>query len=223
MQTNNNDIGSHYNTHYKEANAFRYRSWVYRPYIRAVLKKARPSRGLVLDAGCGQGQFSEYIAETGASVLGVDLSEVGIEHARGSRPSNLQIKYVVGNPLDGTLPEGEYAVVFCRSFSPYNTDDFSSNSETTRQLLKLVRSGGCLIWCYASRLSPQRGQKWRWHTLAETRKHFSNFDARVYFTLRVECRILGRYALTRPISWVAERMCRSFGIGGDIVVIVGSG
>jgi SAM-dependent methyltransferase len=222
-QMTTDSIRSRYDALYQDANAFHYRAWVYRPYVRALLKKARTRLGgLVLDAGCGQGQFSEYIAETGRAVLGSDLSETGIEYARSHRHLKSDIKYVVGNPIDGSSAKTEYLAVFCRSFSPYNTADFSINSETTRRLLELVRPGGCLIWCYASRLLPQTGQEWRWHTVAETRKHFSSFDAKVYFTLRIECRILGRYAFNRPMSWLAEKTCRLFGIGGDLVAIVRS-
>jgi len=210
-----------YDDFYQDANAFRYRGWLYRPYIRALLKEARAAQdGPVLDAGCGQGQFSEYIAQTGRIVVGADLSETGIEYARSHRPRNLEITYLTGNPIDGSWAKNEYAAVFCRSFSPYNDAGFSGNIEVTKRLLELVRPGGCLIWCYASRLVPQSNQLWRWHSIDEARTHFSSFHAKVYFTLRIECKILGRFAFNRPMSWMAEKACRLLGIGGDLVAIV---
>jgi SAM-dependent methyltransferase len=185
------------------------------------LNKAGVSReGVVLDVGCGQGQFSEYIAETGRRVLGVDLSEVGIKYAATQRRSNLEIGYLLANPFDDCFAEPSFSAIFCRSFSPYNTDEFGANSEITRQLLRLIRPGGCLVWCYASRLFPEAGQKWRWHTVRETQQHFSSFDANVYFTLRLECRILGRYSFSRPMTWLAEKACRCFRFGGELVAIV---
>src|SRR5262249_23083603 len=112
------------------------------------------------------------------------------------------------------------SAIFCRSFSPYNADDFGANSEITQQLLRLIRPGGCLVWCYASRLSPEVGQEWRWHTVRETQQHFSSFDAKVYFTLRLECRILGRCSFSRLMTWLAEKACRWFGLGGELVAII---
>lgn len=53
-------------------------------FLKPVLDAlhADPSIRLVLDAGCGDGNFTESLAAEGYSVFGIDLSESGIRKAR---------------------------------------------------------------------------------------------------------------------------------------------
>jgi SAM-dependent methyltransferase len=55
------------------------------PIDRAVLDAAmtRFARGPILDIGCGPGQVGEYLAGTGALVLGVDLAPEMLRVAKG--------------------------------------------------------------------------------------------------------------------------------------------
>lgn len=63
----------------------------------ALLSACGNMQGLaVLDLGCGQGYFSRLLAERGARVTGVDLSDGLIEHAvRREREKPLGIHYLV--------------------------------------------------------------------------------------------------------------------------------
>lgn len=60
------------------------------------------ARGVrVLDAGCGPGLYATRLAERGARVTGVDLSERSIAHARRvATERGLSIDYVVGDYLE---------------------------------------------------------------------------------------------------------------------------
>ena len=62
------------------------------PYIDKFLKNI-PSKGRILDIGCGPGQFSQYIAKKGFHVIGLDYSREMIEIARAKVPE-VEFKYM---------------------------------------------------------------------------------------------------------------------------------
>ena len=70
-----------------------YRTEVHGP---GLLEACGNVEGLrVLDLGCGQGWFSRRLAENGAEVVGVDISERQIDNARGhetSRPLGIEYR-----------------------------------------------------------------------------------------------------------------------------------
>ncbi len=66
-----------------------------------------PRGARILDAGCGQGRLSGYLAEQGHLVTGVDIDPVLIEHAR----SHYDGEWLVGDLCHDPLPEGFDLVV----------------------------------------------------------------------------------------------------------------
>jgi 2-polyprenyl-6-hydroxyphenyl methylase/3-demethylubiquinone-9 3-methyltransferase len=53
-------------------------------YLKEVLRQLRAARArCVLDAGCGDGNFAESVAQAGFNVFGMDLSPTGVRRARG--------------------------------------------------------------------------------------------------------------------------------------------
>lgn len=64
----------------------------------------------VLDAGCGVGYGSAILASVARRVVGVDLSEEAIEHARG-RYSNPNVEFVVDDLLELAQPDDAFDVV----------------------------------------------------------------------------------------------------------------
>jgi len=62
----------------------------------------------VLDAGCGSGLFATRLAQQGAQVVGVDLSEMMIQLARRESPAELGIRYQVGDLCATGLEAGTF-------------------------------------------------------------------------------------------------------------------
>lgn len=66
-----------------------------------ILRRARISRGRVVDLGCGSGIWAAELIDAGYDVLGVDLSADMIEIARRRAP---RAKFQVGSYLNTRLP-----------------------------------------------------------------------------------------------------------------------
>ena len=120
------------------------RSGYYTPAAEAIAALAReltPENGLVLDAGCGEGYYSNRVAEEGFSVLGVDLSKFAADTAaksarrermnRGQASSTL---YAVGSVFELPVAGGSFDTV-TNIFAP------CAPAEYTR----VLKSGGHLI------------------------------------------------------------------------------
>jgi len=55
----------------------------------------------VLDAGCGTGVYSAWLVERGADVVGVDVSDEMLAHARDALPDDAPAEFVQGDLGDG--------------------------------------------------------------------------------------------------------------------------
>jgi SAM-dependent methyltransferase len=205
-----------YDRLYAAKEHYKYRRWLYVPFVRALLRKAVVRRQWMLDLGCGQGQFSGMIEDAGNVCDGIDISKTAIETARLINPKvNFYAKDVL--QLGYKICP---AAIFTRALSLYNTPN--PDPAITAKLFSYVRPGGVMLWLYPSRLKPAEGQEWRWHTLDDARRFFAGYDARVYYTTRLECRFLGRWAFSAPVTFLTSLLVRLSGhrIGGEIVVIV---
>ncbi|OAB47040.1 class I SAM-dependent methyltransferase [Paenibacillus antarcticus] len=77
-------------------------------YGRGILEILNVQQGeTVLDLGCGTGDLSHEIAQQGASVIGMDLSEEMMDRARTKYPD---IHFISGNAENFTLDEPVDAV-----------------------------------------------------------------------------------------------------------------
>ena len=71
MKLDNITEAKHYNEAYLQPDYWHYKTWLYRPFLKALVAKANLKRGAhILDAGCGQGFFTWLFADLGFKALG---------------------------------------------------------------------------------------------------------------------------------------------------------
>jgi 2-polyprenyl-3-methyl-5-hydroxy-6-metoxy-1,4-benzoquinol methylase len=215
------ELAEGYDEKYRQSNYFQYRVWLYRPFVRALAKRAKLRRGgRLLDAGCGQGFFTSLFAGLGFKAVGVDISAAGVSAANQAYHSS-GASFKVGNVLQLEC-RNEFDCVFSRSCSLYNSEDFETKHGVTDRLLTYVRPGGILIFDYYSRLDGNRKPKqWIYHSLGSVQKHFSRYaGTEVYFSLRFDALFLANLALTRPVTTLTAQLSRRTGIGGELLALV---
>ena len=90
------------------------------PHVRAawvglLAQWVPPGAVRLADLGCGTGSLSVLLAESGAEVVGVDLSPAMIEQAdRKARIAGLTVEFRVGDASHPDLPNGSFDVVLSR-------------------------------------------------------------------------------------------------------------
>ena len=101
--------------------------------INAILQNLNASA--VLDAGCGEGYYTNRMANNDRAVLGVDLSRAGIDAAAKSAKQNAtDVSFAVGSIF--SLPVGDAACnVVTNLFAPCCESEFS----------RVLKDGGYLI------------------------------------------------------------------------------
>ncbi len=212
-----------YDDRYRQEDYWRYRPWLYRSLVRALLKTAQLREGAsVLDAGCGQGFFSGLIAEGGFKTLGVDMSKEGVRRASETYGRMMGVAFEAGDVLE--LPYvDKFDCVFTRSLSPYNTDDFESDQWITDALMRYLKPGGVFIFDYYTRLNRAVSvATWRHHSMVSVRRHFAPYPCKkIYFSSRLDAILLGRFALSPPMTWMNSLVSRSVAaIGGEALALV---
>jgi 2-polyprenyl-6-hydroxyphenyl methylase/3-demethylubiquinone-9 3-methyltransferase len=111
-------------------------------------RQARIAGKLVVDVGCGGGILAESMAEAGARVTGIDLSEKALRVARlHLLESGRQVDYrlVSAEALADERP-GEFDVVTCMEMLEHVPDPAS----TVAACARMARSGG---WVFFSSLN----------------------------------------------------------------------
>jgi SAM-dependent methyltransferase len=213
------NIAASYDRNYVQPNYFEYKTWLYKPFIKALVKKARlKKKQHLLDAGCGQGFFTSLFAGCGLKTLGVDISAEGISHAKKNQDGS-GAEFEVGDVCN--LPyENAFDCVYSRSCSLYNRTDFAENSDTSDALLKYVKPGGMLIFDYYTNPGArEKSKSWIYHSAASVEKHFSRYPGtEIYFSLRFDTLLLGRFSFS--LSDMNILASRATGIGGDLIAIV---
>ena len=115
----------------------------YAPAARALIElvqKITPLGGMVLDAGCGEGYYSNQIAEAGFSTMGVDLSKFAVDaaaksaRARRMHTDSVATLYAVGSVFDLPVRDGVFDTV-TNVFAPCASVEYA----------RVLKTGGHLI------------------------------------------------------------------------------
>lgn len=134
------NISKKFNDHYYNSSLFseRFRVWTY------LINKYLNKDNLVLDAGCGSGIFSFYIAQKGNKVLAVDGSDEMIKLCKKklSEYKDLDIRFKVEKlPFNKLLPVEQFDFIISSSVLEYISDYESCLNDFKIQL----KTNGILI------------------------------------------------------------------------------
>jgi SAM-dependent methyltransferase len=114
---------------------------------------ATPERfgeAVVLDAGCGTGEKSLYMAGLGARhVVGLDLSATSIRHARENavRYGIRNLTFLNGSVLDLPFPDHSFDVVHSSGVLHHTADPYGGFQE----LVRVLKPGGIVMVCLYNR------------------------------------------------------------------------
>lgn len=93
----------------------------------------------VLDAACGEGYGSAMLAQSAQNVVGVDLSEASINHARQRYPA-ANLRFERANCLELPLPDASVDIVV--SFE--TLEHLAEHDELLQEFKRVLRPGGFL-------------------------------------------------------------------------------
>ena len=109
--------------------------------LTALVKEYTPIEGYVLDAGCGEGYYSNRIAQAGFPTLGVDLSKFAVDAAakaarayRMAKGHSSRTLYAVGSVFDLPVQDGTFDTV-TNVFAPCAPHEYA----------RVLKAGGHLI------------------------------------------------------------------------------
>ena len=115
--------------------------------------------GQVLDAGCGTGEQTLLAASSGADALGVDVSPLAVEQARGKAAARgVKARFEVADALSlGDLGLSFDTVIDSGLFHVFDDDD---RARYVASLASVLRSGGQLyLMCFSDRQPGEFGPR----------------------------------------------------------------
>jgi SAM-dependent methyltransferase len=121
-----------------------YRDRLNTPAFMEMLPEVRGRRGL--DIGCGEGHNTRLLAERGARMTGIDISERFIAHAQEAEAGRpLGIEYQLASAV--ALPFGEGAFDFATGFMSFM--DIPETERVFGEAHRVLRPGGFLQFSIA--------------------------------------------------------------------------
>jgi SAM-dependent methyltransferase len=107
--------------------------------------------GLVLDAGCGTGEHTLLAASRGADAVGIDISPLAIERARGKAAARgIDARFEVGDALRLTDLGLTFDTVIDSGL--FHVFDDDSRARYVESLASALRPGGtCYLMCFSDR------------------------------------------------------------------------
>lgn len=128
-----------YNEYYQEENYFG------APYPGLVaFFKTYPERNMVLDLGCGQGRDALFLGSIGYRVIGVDISDVGIQQLnKAAQDQRLQVKGSVADIYSFGITD-EYDIVLLDSIFHFYKNDIEKEKKLLQRIIAEIKLGGVI-------------------------------------------------------------------------------
>lgn len=124
-------------------------------FVRAQLQAQRPStqegrweRGLNL--GTGEGDYDRMVAAHCTELVGCDVNEADLDHARALNADVPNLRYEANNALALTYPDGHFdLLVSCEVI-----EHVGQPAQMVREMYRVLRPGGVAIMTFPSREFP---------------------------------------------------------------------
>ncbi len=110
--------------------------------------------GKALDACCGLGTNTIYIAKSGFETTGIDISETAIQRAKlSSEAAGTNIQFYIGSAVDLPFKDGQFDFVFDMGcFHHILPEDRIRYTEGIHRVLK--KKGHYLVVCFSNKNGP---------------------------------------------------------------------
>ena len=122
-------------------------------YTQAPLRKVEkkllasiPKGSRILDVGCGSGRFSIGAAQSGHTVIGIDITQAAIT-AASERAKNLKldnVNFLVSDMTEMPFQNNEFDYVFCPRFSINAVATFQKRKKAIDEMMRVVKLGGTI-------------------------------------------------------------------------------
>lgn len=112
--------------------------------INSYLERMHLPKGTLLDVGCGSGFISQYFHQNGYKVVGIDLAEERIEHAKSLFGKDIRF---ICTDLMEYVPKRKFDVVFSSVSLMYLPD----YKKAIRKMTQLLRENGSIVLVEPSR------------------------------------------------------------------------
>lgn len=110
-----------------------------------------------LDIGCGIGRHAIYLAGNGLRVIGIDLSESGLETARrATRDAGVEVNYQIGDFTE--LPVDDSSVDLVLAWNVIYHGDEDVVRRAIAEIRRVLRPGGLFLGTMISKRHDRYGQ-----------------------------------------------------------------
>lgn len=103
-----------------------------------------PERNVVLDLGCGQGRDSLFLGRIGYRVIGIDISDVGIQQLNSAaQKEKLQVRGLVADIYSFDITD-EYDMVLLDSVFHFYKNKIDKETSLLKRIIEEIKSGGVI-------------------------------------------------------------------------------
>ena len=180
---------SHYDAFYSKG-GWTYSNWRHRRFlVKKIIKPLKLQKGLkLLEIGCGMGFHSNLLSKLGFEVVGVDLSEAGIEYAKNhfSKPQFFDLDAL---NLSSEFEYEHFDVIFSRGMSWFHYELNGVNKHgidvpgCTQELFRFLTKNGIFILQIVTDFSGSRpDDKVHYNKLEEYVRLFSAFGEVIFIS-----------------------------------------